>query len=214
MRVAVILPVYGRHEQTLRNAARLRKAAGKVDALWVAVGGPDERRTLIDLQGVGWSHVKADRALTYWEALNEATRAIEPRDAPLLCAVANDLLPGPFWLAHGLAAYRARFGDGPGMLGFNGDGHGPDHSCHFLLHRDLLDAFGGWPTRYRHNFGDTELCQRAQELGRYAKAPWAILYHDHVNTGAADDAVYAAGRSGWDADERLFKARRASGWAS
>lgn len=210
MRVAVILPCYGRPEQTLRNAQRLRQAAGRVDALWYATGGPDEAPTLAQLAREGWApQVPADRPLTYWEALQRVTDATA---APLLCAVANDLLPGVRWLAVGLDAYRARFGDGYGMLGFNGDGHGPDHSCHFLIHRELLAELGGWPVWYRHNFGDTELCIRARQLGRYAKAPWAILYHDHANVGAGDDDVYQAGRSGWDADERLFRARRARGW--
>lgn len=210
MRVAVILPCYGRPEQTLRNAQRLRQAAGRVEATWWAVGGAQETETLAALDASGWRTATGiTPTLTYWQALEGVSAML---DAPLLCAVANDLLPGYRWLATGLEAYRARFGDGPGMLGFNGDGHGPDHSCHFLIHRELLAQLGGWPIHYRHNFGDTELCQRAQEAGLYAKAPWALLYHDHVNVGAGDDAVYAHGRSGWDADERLFRARRARGW--
>lgn len=99
-------------------------------------------------------------------------------------------------------------------MGFNGDGHGPEHSCHFLIHRLLLAQLGGWPTWYRHNFGDTELCQRAAGLGCYAKAAWAILYHNHPVAGAAADGVYAEGGAHWAEDQRLFEERRRLGWPS
>lgn len=211
MQIAVILPVYGRHEQTLRNAARLIATAG-CDALWVAAGGPDERPTLVELQGGGWSHVKADHSLTYWQALDQTTRALEPRGVDLLCPVANDLLPGHQWLARGLAAYRARFGEGPGLMGFNDGIHGPGHSPHFLIHRQLLADLGGWPVWYRHNFGDTELCARAQALGLYGKAPWAVLYHDHHITGAGHDAGYAAGDTTARADQALYHQRQREDW--
>jgi GT2 family glycosyltransferase len=80
-----------------------------------------------------------------------------------------------------------------------------------LIHRDLLASFGGWPVWYHHNFGDTELCLRAQQAGRYGKAAWAVLFHDHVFFGAPDDAVYAEGRSRAHEDEALFQQRRAAG---
>lgn len=209
MQIAVILPVYGRHEQTLRNAARLRATAG-CDALWYATGGPDEATTLDRLAREGWApQVPADRPLTYWQALERVTGAT---GADLLCPVANDLLPGHQWLARGLAAYVARFGDGPGLMGFNDGIHGPGHSSHFLIHRQLLADLGGWPVWYRHNFGDTELCARAQALGLYGKAPWAVLYHDHEITGAGHDAVYALGSASARDDQALFYRRQQEGW--
>lgn len=210
--VAVILPCYGRHEQTLAYAARLWDVAGAVStADWLAVGGTDERATLLALRRQGWRHVlPPTERLTYWEALATGTGAT---DAPVLCAVANDVWAGELWLGAALAAYGERFADGEGLLGFAGDGHGVHHACHFLIGRRLLAALGGWPVHYRHNFGDTELCQRAQQLGRYAKARHAVLEHRHVWAGAApDDAVYAAGRAGWAEDEALFSARKARGW--
>ena len=48
---------------------------------------------------------------------------------------------------------------------------------------------------YKHNYGDTELCERAIADGVYAKAPWAILYHNHPYWAGADDEVYAEGRA-------------------
>ena len=110
------------------------------------------------------------------------------------CNLANDLLPGQHWLQRAVAAYAATFGDGPGLLGFNDGHHETEHSCHFLISRMLLDDYGGWPVWYDHNYGDTELCQRAIADGLYAKAPWATLFHDHPYFGGDDDSVYAEGQ--------------------
>lgn len=213
MTAVVILPCYGRHVQTLEYATRMRRKAGTVAALWVAVGGPDERHTLVELQACGWAHIKLPSHATYWEALAEATEATAPRGVPILCAVANDVWAGDAWLERGLSAYRERFPDGEGLMGFSGDGHAVAHSCHFLIGRRLLEHLGGWPVHYKHNFGDTELCLRAQALGRYGKATRAVLEHKHVWAGKAeDDAVYQTGRAGWADDEALFRARQARGW--
>ncbi len=210
--VAVILPCYGRHEQTLEYATRMRRKAGAViSAEWWAVGGADEGDTVRALGAEGWRFlVGLSGRYTYWQALEQATAASY---APILCAVANDVWAGEAWLALGLEAYRERFADGEGLMGFAGDGHGPGHACHFLIGRRLLAHLGGWPVWYRHNFGDTELCRRAQALGRYAKATKAVLEHRHpIVTGAPDDAVYQAGRAGWAEDEALYYARLNRGW--
>ena len=220
--VAVILPVYGRHEQTLVNAARMVAAAGAVDALWVAVGGATEDATidaLVDTYDWVGACGPAER-YTYWQALakgQDAALAWPDRtgEPSILCAVANDVWAGERWLELGLSAYAARFPDGEGLMGFAGDGHPVTHSCHFLIGRRLLAHLGGWPVHYRHNFGDTELCRRAQALGRYAKATRAILEHRHpIITGAPDDEVYQAGRAGWTQDEALYYARLARGWTA
>lgn len=209
--VAVILPCYGRFDQTLEYATRLRRKAGAVDAEWWAVGGHEDDDTIQSLKLAGWKDQGSTAPrLTYWQALAVATKA---STAPILCAVANDVWAGERWLELGLSAYRERFADGEGLMGFAGDGHPVSHSCHFLIGRRLLVHLGGWPTHYRHNFGDTELCVRAQQLGRYGKATRAVLEHRHpLLSGAPDDAVYAAGRARWNEDQALFEARRARGW--
>ena len=205
MDVAVILPCKGRHEQTIRNAARLRSQAA-YEARWIAIGGPDEGALL---EALPWHHRITPQPLTYWQALTVAQQEVP---SPLLCAVANDLLPSPHWLQRGVEAYAARFGSEPGLMGFNGDGHGPEHSCHMLIHRDLLASFGGWPVWYHHNFGDTELCLRAQQAGRYGKAAWAVLFHDHWRFGAEHDVVYQAGDVTFEKDRALFLQRQQAGW--
>lgn len=213
--VLAIMPCRGRTAQTVANVGRLLETAGAVD--WRLICYADGDAQVAEA-------LRADGALDdrdiwesassngYWHALASVTAGAT--EGQLLCNLANDLLPGAEWLQRGVAAYRARFGQGNGLLGFNDGIHGPAHSPHFLISRGLLERLGGWPNRYRHNYGDTELCRRAQALGCYAKAPWAVLYHDHPGTGAGDDAVYQAGRAGWGDDQRLFEARRRAGWPS
>lgn len=216
MDVAAIMPCRGRPAQTVANVRRLLATAGYNDAAIICVCDDDpEVYEALKVSDV------ADRCnpvllggplgvggpIGYWRVL-ATLRA--PYD--LLCNLANDLLPGRNWLARGMAAYRARFGDGDGLMGFNDGLHGPEHSSHFLISRALLDRYGGWPTWYSHNFGDTELCRRAQADGCYGKAAWAVLYHDHMENGANDDAIYQEGRASYAQDARLFEERRRTGW--
>lgn len=216
MNVAAILPCRGRREQTVVNVKRLLQTAGYDAWRLYAVGGKEEAATLTALAKLGIPTMTAiaDR-LTYWEALHEATSVT---NEPLICTLANDLLPGMHWLKRAVAAYEEAFGidqygkPAPGMVGFNGDSHDLSHSCHFLIHRELVARYGGWPRWYRHNFGDTELCERAIADGLYAKAPWALLFHDHVYWGGQDDEVYAEGRATVDRDQALYERRRARQW--
>lgn len=210
--IACILPVRGRPERTLETADRLMETAGR-GALWVAVGAAPDRATLEALGDRGWV-VVVDHGprLTYWEALAAGTVAA---GRPYLVALASDLDPGEDWLDRAWQAYRARFGEAPGLMGVAGDGHGVAHSCHFLIALELLTQLGGWPTQYDHNFGDTELCERAQALGAYGKASHAILRHAHPVRDATvpDDPVYAEGRARWAADRQTYLTRR-SQWTS
>lgn len=211
MNVAAIIPCRGRSEQTVANVKRLLATAGYNDWSLTCIGGDEEREALIACSRAGAKvrHVLDAPQLTYWEALRFET---DHTDARLLVNLANDLLPGRHWLARSVTAYRARFGDGDGLMGFNDGLHGPEHSPHFLISRGLLERYGGWPVHYQHNFGDTELCRRAQQDGCYGKAAWAVLYHDHLENGAADDEIYRAGRATYEQDARLFEERRRLGW--
>lgn len=210
MNVAAILPCRGRKEQTIQNVKRLLQTAGHDRWRLYAIGGKEESDTLTGLAklGIPTLTAQADR-LTFWEALHEATSITTE---PLICTLANDLLPGADWLKRAVAAYDEAFGAGPGMIGFNGDSHEVGHSCHFLIHRDLVARYGGWPKWYKHNFGDTELCERAIADGLYAKAPWALLYHDHPYWGGRDDTVYVEGRATVAADQQTYDRRKARAW--
>jgi hypothetical protein len=212
MNIAAILPCRGRSEQTLTNVRRLLSTAGAPLQL-IVVGGKDEHPLLDSLARIdGVQALKSDAArVTYWQALAGATRST---NATHLIALANDLLPGQHWLRRATDAYQEAFGDGPGLLGFNGDSYDVGHSCHFLIDRRLLADYGGWPMWYDHNYGDTELCQRAIADGLYAKAPWAILFHDHPYFGGRDDAIYQEGRALADRDATIYEQRRRTGWPS
>jgi hypothetical protein len=215
MHIAAIMPCRGRIEQTVRNAHRLLITANHPFTFF-AVGGRDEHK-LLDALKIGLDEVEGDvqilksdaPRLSYWQALTLATRATA---ATHLIGLANDLIPGMHWLRRAVEAYQVEFGAMPGLLGFNGDSHDVGHACHFLIARQLLERYGGWPVWYDHNFGDTELCHRAIADRCYAKAPWALLFHDHPYFGGDDDAVYAEGRAQAGKDERLYLERKALGW--
>lgn len=215
MSVAVIIPCRGRHEQTVRNVRRLLATAGAADwSLWCVVSNVLDSglATAIDESTQHQARIAWLPEFTYWQALRYVCRQIDT-DAPLIASLANDLWACDDWLRLAVEDYRTHFGDGDGLLGFAGDGHGPQHSCHFLISRALLDRYGGWPVWYHHNFGDRELCARAQQDGRYAKSNTAWLEHCHPERGLApNDAVYQEGRATYTQDEALFVERRRLGW--
>lgn len=212
MNIAAILPCRGRPEQTVAVVRRLLATAGYDDWRLICVGGTDEQETLLACSAAGAvvRHYLDVPRLTYWQALARETAM--QREATHLIGLANDLLPGQHWLRRAVDAYRGTFREISGLLGFNGDSHEVGHSCHFLIARALLDRYGGWPVWYDHAFGDTELCQRAIADGVYAKAPWALLYHDHPYFGGQDDATYAEGRARANWDQRLYERRKRAGW--
>jgi hypothetical protein len=211
MKIAAIMPCRGRAEQTARNVRRLLATAGDVE--WQLICMID--RDPVVNEALSSADLPVWRMATpqpgYWHALQQATDYWRVEFTHLI-NLANDLLPGQHWLQRAAGAYRETFGDGPGLLGLNDGHHETGHSCHFLISRSLLDDYGGWPVWYDHNFGDTELCQRAIADGLYAKAPWATLFHDHPYFGGADDATYAEGRAQVERDGRLYEERRARGW--
>ena len=211
MHIAAIMPCRGRAEQTVTNVKRLLATAGYDDWQLYLVGATPDVQPLakhLDPTRVSIQTVALHRA-TYWQALSAA---VYETDAPFLVNLANDLLPGQHWLRRAADAYRETFGPISGMLGFNDGHHEVGHSCHFLISRSLLERYGGWPVWYDHNYGDTELCQRAIADGVYAKAPWATLYHDHPYFGGDDDAIYAEGRAQLERDRRFYEQRKRQGW--
>lgn len=217
MDVAAIMPCRGRAEQTVENVQRLLAAAGYGDWTLICVSDADEV-VATALNGLpaptGWLEVVKMRSQSgYWHCLQTGSERYFAGDATHLINLANDLWACDDWLKIAVEEYRALFGNGPGLLGFAGDGHPPQHSCHFLISRDLLARYGGWPTHYQHNFGDTELCLRAQADGLYAKSERAWLEHCHPMLGQGqDDEVYQAGRATFQRDRALFEERRRQGW--
>jgi hypothetical protein len=216
VRVAAIMPCRGRAAQTVANVRRLLATAGMQQGpeTWQLIcmidRDPAVNAALAEAYLPVWR--MATERPGYWHALQQATTYWHEFD--LIVNLANDVLPGHQWLSRALSAYRQAFpGDNDyGLLGFNDGHHETEHSCHFMIDRDLLTYLGGWPTWYHHNFGDTELCQRTIAMGLYAKAPWATLFHDHPYFGGADDTVYAEGRAQVERDGQLYEERRRAGW--
>jgi len=209
--IAAIMPCRGRADQTVRNVKRLLAMAGRVEWQLICMIDDDYDMLKEAFEYTDLPIWKMDVARHgYWYALQQATDHWP--EFSHIVNLANDLLPGRDWLARCLAAYRSRFGDGDGLMGFNDGIHGPELSPHFLISRNLLEQYGGWPVWYQHTHGDLELCQRAQQDGCYGKSAWAVLYHDHPITGAGDDSVYAEGRKSIDQDAALFGRRKTTGW--
>lgn len=213
MQIAAIMPCKGRAAQTVENVRRLLATARYEGWRLLCVCDGDREvyatiRDYLPYVTVGGSQ----QPQGYWLCLRQGTSQQAP-GATHLINLANDLWACDGWLKLAVEDYRARFGQGDGLLGFAGDGHASSHSCHFLISRGLLDRYGGWPVWYQHNFGDRELCARAQQDGLYAKSERAWLEHCHPMRGQApDDAVYQAGRATYHQDEALFVARRNAGW--
>jgi hypothetical protein len=217
MHIVAILPCRGRKEQTLECVRRLLFTAGIPHGeSWkmILVGGKEDADIVESVAaetGV-YGLVESEEHLTYWLALSCAT---EEYPATHYICLANDLLPVVHWLAKAVKKMNHSFPDQNCVIGFNGDGHDEPHSCHFMISKSMLDTLGGWPVWYSHNFGDTEICCRANEMGRYAKAAYAILFHNHPWISAQkDDSIYEQGRRNFKTDEMLFLARRNAKWIS
>lgn len=215
--VVAILPCRGREEQTRECVRRLLATVNiPHDTNWklVLVSGTEDEQIVTSIANEFnvYGLVEQEERLSYWTALQRASTDYKGTHYAML---ANDLIPAVNWLSQAMNKLLSVFPDGNGIVGFNGDGHGDSHSAHFIISQQLLDQFGGWPVWYNHNFGDTEFCIRAQEMGRYVKAPYAILFHNHPwISGQDDDEVYQAGRLRFRADEELFRIRRMQQWKS
>lgn len=103
----------------------------------------------------------------------------------------DDTIPQPGFLD---AAVRAAetLPDGWGVVGLNTQ-PGNDRA-HFMANKRMLAHIPGgafMSTEYQHCFGDNELKDIAQEMGRWVFAEDAKLQHDHPLTGGEDDADYS-----------------------
>lgn len=201
-----VLPCHKRLDMTVELIPRLLQTAGmKIQV--IAISGTESADVVRKATSVGAYGMiaKTDR-LTYWQAMDLATREL-PNDA-VVANLANDVLPVWRWYDH---AYQSLVGSGHNIVGFNGDGHDATHACHFLSSMEYIRSLGGWPIWYRHNFGDTELCQRAIEDKTFYKNPWAILYHNHPVMGRIIDTEHKDIPES-SADHKTFEYRRSNKW--
>jgi hypothetical protein len=231
----IILPALGRGAQTLDLIDSLRESAGMPFELICVVDGDPELTDRLAEDGA-CRVISHDKRCGYWHALTTATASSTGK---YLGNLANDVLPGHLWLKRAVDLFKHRFeangktktgprlrsahrddheeifwGDGDGVVGWNDGLHEETHSCHFLISRSYLQAFGGWPVWYDHNYGDTEICARARADKRYCKAPWALLYHRHWAQGGRKlmDSIYVEGMRKSSIDQKLFEMRRNAAW--
>lgn len=213
MLVMAVIPCRGRLNQTLEVIERI-KYTEKIPFRIVTVAGQEDKNVVEATKSMGAEGIVSNKSkLTYWEALQLATDTFTSE--PLIANLSNDLKPGNHWLRNALIAYDKKIGrSNHGIVGFNGDGHGTDDSCHFIIHRKLLERYGGWPVWYNHNYGDAELCERAGAEGLFFKESYAILFHDHpyFRGEEYDDEVYKEGRKKLRQDEDLYNKRKANNW--
>jgi hypothetical protein len=211
----VVMPVRGRLAQTVEAFRRLW-ATANTPAAYIAVGGRDDYATITAAGELPYVQpLIADvPRLSYWGALSMATRGLD--DNALVATVANDLLPVVGWLSRAYRDYEYHTRvSRDAVVGFNGDGYGDEHACHFLIPMRVIRRYG-WPTWYDHNFGDNEIVTRAKQDGIWYKSPYAILYHNHPMIGAAQnyDATYEEGSLMFSRDGNLFERRKASNWTA
>lgn len=206
-KIAVVMPVHGRPEQSITTIQQLITTA-RYDADFVAASGVNDGATLAGMPRSVKRLMSPSPVLTYWQALHYATEKYS--DDTYIVNVANDVLGVTGWLLR--AAEYVQLNP-HAVFGFNGDGYTVEHACHFCISMKRIRQTGGWPQWYFHNFGDTEIVTRAIEDGIFHKDAWAILFHNHPQVAAsAYDDVYLSGNKHFERDMKLFQQRRQGKW--
>ncbi len=200
-----VLPCHKRLQATTELIPRLIQTAGaKIQV--IAISGQESADVVRAAASAGARGIiSTEPRMTYWRALDLATRDLP--DSAIVANVANDVLPVWRWWSYAqvhLMSYE--------VVGFNGDGHAESHACHFMTRMGYIRSLGGWPVWYEHNFGDTEICQRAISQGVFYKDPWAVLYHNHPIMGKPMDEAHHDIPT-MDRDRALFERRRKNGWS-
>lgn len=208
------MPLRGRVNQSVDAMRRLMETAS-YPARYIAVGGTGDLEVIHAVAQVKNVHaITATKfAITYWEALKFATDNLPA--STLVVNTANDVLPVIHWLRNAVEMYDVESSLARDkVVGFNGDGHGINHACHFMISMARVRKYGGWPIWYSHNFGDTEICTRAMENTAFIKAPYAILFHNHPAVSRSQtDAVYDQGNANFMRDKHTFTQRKENGWS-
>lgn len=215
MTVAAVMPAKGRPAQTLDSARRLLSTAGVDEAAWLLVIMCDDDPILYEHLRGGLAgkrvilHNSAHR-LGYWRALSQGA-ALVP-GATHLVNLANDLLPGANWLAK---MSEHMYYHAAGVVAFNDGINAPGTAAHFCARLEVLRRwYPGTlvPVCYDHMYGDTEIADRAEQDKTFSRAPWAVLYHNHVYIGNQLDDIYKLGHAQVYADQATYERRRANGW--
>lgn len=124
----------------------------------------------------------------------------------------DDVEVRPQWLTIAMEEMMSIL-NGYGLLGFQ-DGENNHTATHMLISMDMFKEFK--VDMYNHYFMDTELTERAEEIGKYHKSMRAWI--DHANPykqsgkGYSDDKVYTDKASVFVPDKEIFERRKRNGW--
>ncbi len=205
------MPVRGRHQETLALLPRLASCAGVPYRLTVMVDADPELYGLLRAH-LGERVTMNERRQGYWGCLRQGAQRTA---GDMIVTLANDLLPGSQWLQRALEAHARTFSGGEGLIGFNDGIHFGEHAAHFLVSRSLLRRWYGedyFPVCYDHTYGDSEMCLRAEQEGKFAVANFALLFHNHPYNGRPSDEIYAEGQAKTEFDKRRYYHRWQNHW--
>ena len=122
----------------------------------------------------------------------------------LVMFLGDDTVPEPNFMRHALDMMES-LPDSWGVVGLNTKGpvstdfadNSPENSnpyAHWLAHKKMLEHIPGgafFSIEYKHSYGDAELKEIAEDIGRWAFAEGARIDHIHpINQSAPDDEHY------------------------
>jgi len=114
----------------------------------------------------------------------------------LVMFLGDDTLPEKDFLKHALDSMR-QLPDGWGVVGLNTQDirkAGGNPLAHWMAHKKILEHIPGgdfFPTDYKHCWGDNELKDIADELGRWVWSDKCKITHVHpINKSAENDEHY------------------------
>ena len=120
----------------------------------------------------------------------------EKAEYDLVMFLGDDTLPEPDFMKYALEAMES-LPDGWGVVGLNTQDirvEGGNPLAHWLAHKRMLEHIPGgafFSTEYKHCWGDNELKDIADELGRWIHAEKSKIQHIHpVNQSAENDEGY------------------------
>ena len=173
-KISVIIPII-RPESAERCIEAIKKNAGLPFYQYEIV-------TLMDTDGIGCPKM--------------VETLIEKAEYDLVMFLGDDTLPEPDFLKYALEAMES-LPDGWGVVGLNTQDiriEGGNPLAHWLAHKKMLEHIPGgafFSTEYKHCWGDNELKDIADELGRWIHAEKSKIQHVHpVNQSAENDEGY------------------------
>lgn len=211
--VSLLMPVKGRPQQTASLIERIFSTTGRI-AFELLIGIDDDEACYQALARYRdrCILVNAKPRRGYWKMLSYLSQYAEGR---LLSNIANDVLPGLYWLTRAVRTHDTYFSETGGVVGYNDGLLFEGHTGHLLVDRRVLQRWYGtemWPTMYDHLYGDTEMCQRAIKEEIYRVDLRSVLFHNHPVVGREGDSVYTFSHQKEGADKHIFEARRRAGW--